>query len=110
MTVYKPCCAPEKCLIASGVVDLEYASSATCPVVAKANSILRDVFGYTEFRPGQLLAVIAAMHGHDTFVRMRTGGGKTICMFLPVLSMSLTSLGVVISPLNSIMDEQVLKW
>ena len=34
--------------------------------------------------------------------------GKTLCMFLPPLTMSATSIGVVISPLNAIMDEQVL--
>ena len=43
----------------------------------------------------------------DVFVQMSMGAGKTLCMFLPPLAMSESSVGVIISPLNAIMDEQV---
>ena len=65
------------------------------------------MFGHSEFRPGQLDAAVNAMHGRDVFVQMSTGAGKTLCMFLPPLAMSEFSVGVIISPLNAIMDEQV---
>ena len=80
---------------------------SACPAVSPLHATLENVFGHTGFRAGQLQASVAAMHGHDVFVQMSTGGGKTLCMFLPTLSVSATSIGVVISPLNAIMDEQV---
>ena len=52
----------------------------------------------------QLLPVL---HGHDVFVRMRTGGGKSICMFLPPLAISNTAVGIIVSPLVSLMEQQV---
>ena len=107
MANYQPMCTPENCLVSSGIVDIEQASELSCPVVARVNSTLHDVFGYTDFRPCQFKAAVAALHGHDVFVQMSTGGGKSLCMFLPILSASDASIGVVISPLNAIMDEQV---
>ena len=107
MTEYRPVCTPDNCLVSSGIVDLDQVSTLSCPAVSKLHATLQNVFGYTEFRPGQLKAAVAALHGHDVFVRMSTGGGKTLCMFLPPLSISAISMGVVISPLNAIMDEQV---
>ena len=41
-------------------------------------------------------------------MRMATGAGKSLCMFLVPLAHDVPSVGVVISPLNSLMDEQVL--
>lgn len=105
MAVYRPFCTPENCLVVGGI--LEEASASSCPAVSKLYATLQNVFGYTFFRAGQLQAAVAAMHGRDVFVQMSTGGGKTLCMFLPSLSVSPTSIGVVISPLNAIMDEQV---
>ena len=43
-----------------------------------ATDILRDTFGYTEFRAGQLAAVEAALAGRDTLVVLPTGGGKSL--------------------------------
>ena len=51
--------------ISSGI---KQASELSCPVVARVSSTLQDVFGYTDFRPGQFKAVVAALHGHDVFV------------------------------------------
>ena len=47
------------------------------------------------------------LHGHDVFVRTPTGAGTSLYRFLPPLAMSGLSIGVVISPLNCPMDEQV---
>ena len=41
------------------------------------------------------------------FVRIPTGGGKSLCMFLSVLSHAADKFGVIISPLIGLMDEQV---
>ena len=46
-------------------------------------------------------------HAQDTFVRMPTGGGNTLCMFLMPLSMSSDAMGVIISPLVGLIEQQV---
>jgi len=51
--------------------------------------------------------VLRALHGKDVFVRMATGAGKSLAMFLVPLAYSNVAVGVIISPLNSLMDEQV---
>ena len=79
MAAYRPFCSPANCLVVSGVVD--QASTSSCPAVSQLYTTLQDVFGHTEFRPGQLDAAVAAMHGRDVFVQMRTGARKTLCMF-----------------------------
>ena len=48
------------------------------------------------------------MQGNDVFVRMATGCGKSLCMFLPPLVHGEKAAGVIISPLVGLMDEQVL--
>ena len=65
------------------------------------------VFGFSEFRTGQLEAIFPALHGRDTFVRMATGSGKSMYMFMVPLVQSDTAMGIVISPLNSLMDEHL---
>lgn len=106
MARYTPFCSPATCSVAAGVVS--ELSSSLCPAVTQLYTTLTTVFGHSEFRPGQLKAAVNAMHGRDVFVQMSTGAGKTVCMFLPPLTMSGSSVGVIISPLNAIMDEQVL--
>ena len=41
-------------------------------------SVIRDVFGFCSTQPGQIEAIIPALHGH-VFVKMVTGAGKSIC-------------------------------
>lgn len=73
----------------------------------KQRKELQDVFHLRDFKPGQLEAMLPVLHGQDTFVRMATGGGKSLCMFLVPVACSGTSMGIIISPLNALMDEQV---
>ena len=78
-----------------------------CLTKEKLEAALLKYFKYTTFRPGQLDALLAVMHEKNVFVRMATGAGKSLCMFLAPLALSETAVGVVISPLNCLMEQQV---
>ena len=73
--------------------------------IDEAREILRTRFGYPAFRPGQERAVEAVLRGRDTLVILPTGGGKSLCFQVPALM--LPGLTVVISPLISLMKDQV---
>ena len=66
---------------------------------------LREVFGFETFRPGQREAVEAGVAGRDVLVVMPTGSGKSLCYQLPALMR--TDLTLVVSPLVSLMQDQV---
>ena len=70
-----------------------------------ARAILGRAFGYDDFRPGQERAVAATLAGRDTLVVLPTGGGKSVCFQVPALL--LPGLTVVVSPLISLMKDQV---
>jgi ATP-dependent DNA helicase RecQ len=70
-----------------------------------ARGVLRRHFGYDEFRPGQIDVVAAVLSGSDTLAVLPTGGGKSLCYQVPALV--LPGLTVVISPLISLMKDQV---
>ncbi|EGQ9765259.1 MULTISPECIES: ATP-dependent DNA helicase RecQ [Vibrio] len=67
--------------------------------------VLEDVFGYQEFRDGQLLVIDAAIEGRDSLVILPTGGGKSLCYQIPALVRA--GITLVISPLISLMKDQV---
>ena len=77
------------------------------PVASSADvdGALREVFGFPAFRPGQREAVEAARAGRDVLVVMPTGSGKSLCYQLPALMR--TDLTLVVSPLVSLMQDQV---
>ena len=80
--------------------------SSTCSCPSKLQDVLQKYFGFASFRPGQSEAALAVLHGHDVFVRIATGSGKSLCMFLGPLCIS-EGIGVIISPLNGLMQQQV---
>jgi len=70
-----------------------------------ARGALQAAFGYGQFRPGQEAAISAVLAGRDTLVVLPTGGGKSLCFQIPALV--LPGLTVVVSPLISLMKDQV---
>jgi superfamily II DNA helicase RecQ len=66
---------------------------------------LKENFGYNDFRPNQFEAINSVLNGKDVFVMMATGSGKSICYQLP--SLVTKGVTVVISPLISLMEDQV---
>ena len=70
-----------------------------------AAPLLRQVFGFDAFRPGQEEIVDAVAMGRDVLAIMPTGGGKSLCYQLPALMRD--GLTVVISPLIALMRDQV---
>ena len=67
--------------------------------------LLWETFGYTEFRPGQLKLIDAMLAGRDVLGVMPTGAGKSICY--QMAGMLLRGVTLVISPLISLMQDQV---
>ena len=63
--------------------------------------ILKSIFGYDSFRPGQLTAIEALASGKDIIVVIPTGGGKTVTYILPCVMTPGTA--IVISPLIMLM-------
>lgn len=71
----------------------------------QAHQTLEKVFGYKAFRFGQLDVIEQTLQGGDTLVLLPTGGGKSMCYQMPALM--LPGITIVISPLVSLMDDQV---
>ena len=68
-------------------------------------TLLNDVFGFNNFRPGQGEIIDAVTSGENVLAIMPTGGGKSLCFQLPALLND--GLTVVISPLIALMRDQV---
>jgi ATP-dependent DNA helicase RecQ len=77
----------------------------TTATLDDARTLLREKFGFDAFRPGQERAVQAVLDARDTLVILPTGGGKSLCYQVPALL--LPGLTVVVSPLISLMKDQV---
>lgn len=68
-------------------------------------SVLRDFFGHRAFREGQEPVIDALLSGRDALAVMPTGAGKSMCYQIPALM--LDGITVVVSPLISLMKDQV---
>jgi ATP-dependent DNA helicase RecQ len=75
------------------------------PTLADAERVLRAVWRYPAFRYHQRKAVLAALSGRDCLAVLPTGGGKSLCFQVPALV--LPGLTLVVSPLISLMQDQV---
>ncbi len=74
-------------------------------MMQKMLATLKNVFGYDQFRPPQQQVIEQVLSGRDVLVLMPTGGGKSLCYQIPAIMR--TGVGVVISPLIALMQDQV---
>ena len=81
--------------------------SQQCTAAAQLKLVLSEIFNHQDFLPGQLEALLPIAHGKDVFVHMRTGGGKSICMYIIPLAHGGEAMGIIISPLVGLMEQQV---
>src|SRR6476660_329230 len=77
--------------------------------MAEPRAVLREVFGYPDFRSGQLEAVDAVVSGRDAVVLLPTGAGKSVCYQVPAITLARAGKGttIVVSPLIALMIDQV---
>lgn len=91
----------------SSRVDNSKEFQKTYPHSSIMKEVLTERFGLRAFRPHQMEICNASLTGHDIFVLMPTGGGKSLCYQLPA---TLTvGVSIVISPLRSLIADQVDK-
>ncbi len=74
-------------------------------LLEQAHTVLRETFGYGQFRPLQEQVIASVFARQDSLVLMPTGGGKSLCYQVPALC--LPGLTIVVSPLIALMQDQV---
>jgi len=73
--------------------------------MSRSLSVLRDTFGYADFRLNQQAIIDDLIVGKDSFVLMPTGGGKSLCYQIPAIIRD--GVAIVVSPLIALMKDQV---
>jgi ATP-dependent DNA helicase RecQ len=76
-----------------------------CDALLEARCLLQHHFGYPDFRPSQIPVIQSILDRRDTLAVLPTGGGKSICFQVPALVLG--GLTLVVSPLISLMQDQV---
>lgn len=90
--------------ISDGVVLRDEPSRAVAGLDPK-RKVLKDVFGFDDFRPGQEAAMDTLLAGRHLLMVMPTGAGKSLCFQVPALVRG--GLTLVVSPLVALMEDQV---
>src|ERR1700704_2184868 len=75
------------------------------PDISAMRRVLKDVFGFEDFRPGQADVMDALLAGRHVLAVMPTGAGKSLCYQVPALVLG--GLTIVVSPLVALMQDQV---
>jgi ATP-dependent DNA helicase RecQ len=75
------------------------------PAISRMRRVLKDVFGFEDFRPGQEAVMTTLLAGHPVLAVMPTGAGKSLCYQVPALVLG--GLTIVVSPLVALMQDQV---
>ena len=87
--------------------SIEMESSLPQTLFQTPLEVLKDVFGYGQFRPLQEKIINHILNRHDALIVLPTGGGKSLCYQLPALIFD--GVTVVVSPLISLMQDQVMQ-
>src|SRR5580704_14206641 len=77
----------------------------TRPSLPDTRQLLKQYFGYDEFRPGQEAVIAAVLDRSAALAVFPTGGGKSLCYQLPALA--LNGVTLVVSPLIALMKDQI---